>query len=346
MCEVKVGVVGVGVMGQRHCRVYSNLRGVQLAGVCDTVPEMGAKVAQQYQTPFYSDIDELLDRVDAVSLTVPTPFHFDLAKYCLDRRVHILIEKPLAETLEQAEMLTRMAEASDLIVQVGHIERFNPVYIELRNVLESMTVLAINMRRMSPYRGSNTDVDVILDLMIHDLDLALDLIAQEPGAVNAYGFTALNGAIDHAMAHLDFESGPFLTITASRITEQKIRSIEIAAQNAYLEADLLNKSIAVHRSTIGEYLSHQQQGVKYRQESIIERIHVPTFEPLLLELQHFTDCILTNKPPLVSVRDGFRAMRLAAAIRDTIRDRLINATARPTTKLIQNKSIVPFWSTG
>jgi predicted dehydrogenase len=209
-----------------------------------------------------------------------------------------------------------------------------------------MTVLAINMRRMSPYRGSNTDVDVILDLMIHDLDLALDLIAQEPGAVNAYGFTALNGAIDHAMAHLDFESGPFLTITASRITEQKIRSIEIAAQNAYLEADLLNKSIAVHRSTIGEYLSHQQQGVKYRQESIIERIHVPTFEPLLLELQHFTDCILTNKPPLVSVRDGFRAMRLAAAIRDTIRDRLINATARPTTKLIQNKSIVPFWSTG
>lgn len=324
MHQMRVGVIGTGTMGQRHCRVYSSLRQAQLVGICDAAPEVGHQVAQQYDVPFYRSIEELLEHVDAVSLATPTPLHFDLAMRCLAQGVHVLIEKPITETIEQAEMLTQAAEASNLVVQVGHIERFNPAYMELKNVLGDMTVLAVNLRRLSPYAGSNTDVDVVLDLMVHDIDLALDLMGQEPASVSAYGLTAFSGTVDHAIVYLGLESGPLLTLTASRVTEQKVRSIEVMAVEAYVDGDLLNKNISVHRRTIGQYMNHNHRGVKYRQESIVERIHVPTFEPLLLELQHFVDCILQDKPTQVPARDGLNALRLAVVVRDAILERMLD----------------------
>jgi predicted dehydrogenase len=294
-------------------------------------------VAQQYDVPFYENIDDLLKQVDAVSLVTPTPFHFDLAMRCLAQGVHVLVEKPITETLEQAEILTQTAEVSNLIVQVGHIERFNPTFSELRNVLEDLTPLAINLRRLSPYEGSNTDVDVVLDLMIHDLDLVLNLMKQVPTSVNAYGLTAFSGAIDHAVAHLSFESGPLVTVTASRVTEQKVRSLEVTAMEAYLEGDLLNKSILVHRRTIGEYLNNN----KYRQESIVERIHVPIVEPLFVELQHFVESILESKTPRVSARDGLNALRLAHHIRSAIHERMIDADTINKSKPTRYSFIAP-----
>jgi predicted dehydrogenase len=159
---------------------------------------------------------------------------------------------------------------------------------------------------------------VVLDLMIHDIDLALDLTGQEPTSMTAFGLTAHNGAIDHAVVHLGFGSGPMVTLTASRVTEQKIRSIEVTALDAYVEADLLNKSISVHRRTTAEYLAHNQRGIKYRQESILEGIHVPSQEPLFSELQHFVDCVLDKEPPVVSAADGLRALRLASEIRAAV----------------------------
>lgn len=319
MDHIKIGVVGVGRMGQRHCRIYANLRHTQLVGVCDTNPKVAETVVKQYEVPFYDDVDNLLKRVDAVSLVVPTPAHFDLAMRCLERGVHVLIEKPIAETIELAERLTQAAEASGQVVLVGHIERFNPAYMELRNVLEAMSPVAINFRRLSPYVGSNQDVDVVLDLMIHDTNLVLDLMGQAPTSISAHGLTVFSGFIDHALAQMSFEGGPLVTVTASRVTEQKIRSIDVTAREAFLECDLLNKSILVHRHTIGEYLMHNQPGTKYRQESIVERIQVPSFEPMFLELQHFVECVLRNTTPAVSARDGLAALRLAMDIGATIR---------------------------
>jgi virulence factor len=313
-------------MGESHCRVYSSLPRAELVGVCDQDPDTGRRVAQQYQTPFYLEVDELLDKVDAVSVVTPTPQHFDLVLRCLERDIHVLVEKPITETLEQAEILTNAAEVRPVVVQVGHIERFNPTYMELKNVVDDLSVLVINFRRLSPYQGSNTDVDVISDLMIHDTDLVLDLMGREPVSVNAHGLTAFGGAIDHVVADLWFGSAPLLTVTASRVTEQKVRSIELTALEAYVEGDLLNKAISVHRRTIGEYLSLNHRGVKYRQESVIERIHVPSFEPLFLELQHFVDCVVEGKPTLVPARDGFRALRLAMDIRNALRERLVDIT--------------------
>jgi virulence factor len=322
MEQVKIGVIGAGRMGQRHCRIYSNLRGTQFVGICDASLEAGERVSRQYGVPFYKEVDDLLKQVDAVSLAAPTPLHFELAMRCLAQNVHVLIEKPITETVAQAERLTQSAQASNLVISVGNIERFNPTYIELKSVLEGLTILAINVRRLSPYAGSNTDVDVILDLMIHDIDLVLDLIGQEPASVAAYGLTAPGGNTDHVIAHLTYEVGPLVTLTASRVTEQKVRSIEVTAREVYLEGDLLNKSIDAHRSASGEYLNYKR-GVKYRQESIVERIHVPNFEPLFLELQHFVECILESKPSLVPANDGLKALRLAKRVQDSVSEHLV-----------------------
>jgi predicted dehydrogenase len=280
---------------------------------------VAAQTARQYDVPGYVEVDSLLEQVDAVSVVTPTPTHFDLAARCLDAGVHVLVEKPITETVAQAEQLAQYAAAGRLQVQVGHIERFNPAYLELRNVLDDTRLLAIHVRRLSPQQGSNADVDVILDLMIHDLDLVLGLLGREPDALKAFGLSACGPAVDHAEVHLEYAGGPLVSLTASRVTEHKIRTIAATGCDAYIECDLLNKTILIHRSTIGEYLNHNQKGVKYRQESIVERIHVPTFEPLFLQLQHFVDSLISATPVAVSARDGLRALQLAEAVRQEIR---------------------------
>ncbi len=320
--QLKVGVLGVGRMGQRHCRVYSNMRKVHLFGVSDKNPEVGVKVAKMYDVPYFKDPDELLSQVDAVSLAVPTPLHFDYAMMCLNRGVNVLIEKPITETVEQAELLAEAAEKSGLVVTIGHIERFNPAYMELKNVVESMDVITFDLRRLSPFEGSNKDVDVVLDLMIHDTNLVLDLVGQAPVSMHAHGVKVFSDNLDHVVATLSFPNNILVTMTSSRITEQKVRSLDVACRQAFLQCDLLNKSILVNRSTIGEYQSLNSRGVKYRQESIVEKIFIPGSEPLMLELQHFVDCILGECQTAVSAEDGLKALKLATAIRDACYEQL------------------------
>jgi predicted dehydrogenase len=326
MEQLRVGVIGLGRMGQQHCRVYSGLRRAQLVGVCDSLPAAGQEMTRRYDVPFYAKVGDLLDRVDAVSVVTPTSSHYEIAMECVGRGTHMLLEKPFAQTVEQGEALLQAIQGSPTIVQVGHIERFNPAYTELKNVLEDRAILAIAMRRLSAYGGSNRDVDVIFDLMIHDIDLALDLTGRDPTSVSAFGISAHDGAVDHAVVYLGFDSGPLVTLTASRVTEEKIRSIEVTALDAYMEADLLNKSISVQRRTTAEYQAANQRGIKYHQESIVENIHVPSNEPLFSELQHFVDCVLDDKPSLVPAGDGLRALRLATAIRSAAHERLLGVT--------------------
>lgn len=316
MDKIKVGVIGVGRMGSNHCRIFSALRHVDLVGVHDLSREVGNRVARQFETHYFSDLEHLLGNVEVVSIAAPTPMHYELAKFCIERGVHVFIEKPITHTLEEAHALVEAAERSNLIVQVGHIERFNPAYRELRNVIESLDVLAIDIRRLSAFSGSNKDVDVTLDLMVHDADLAMDLTAEQPTYISAQGFSALSSQIDYANVQLRFDSGILMTLTASRVIEEKVRQIEVTAREAYVVADLLNKSVAIHRRTVGEYVQRGVHG--YRQESIVEKIYVPSFEPLYLELEHFTDCVIQDRPPMVSARDGLRALELTLKIRDAL----------------------------
>jgi len=316
MDKIRVGVIGVGRMGKHHCRIYSNLRHVDFIGVYDLDKNALNEVSSKYDVPAVNSVDELLGKVDAVSITTPTPPHFDLAMRCIEKGIHVLIEKPITETLWQAEDLTRAVEASGVTFQVGHIERFNPTYCELKNVLDHMDILAVNFRRLSPFQGSNTDVDVVLDLMIHDLDLLLDLTRQEPKSIAATGFNVHSDCLDHVSAQLDYDSNLLVTLTASRITEQKIRTIDVVAEGAYVEADLFSKNIFVHRRSMGEYLYPNHGNVKYHQESFVEKILVPAVEPLFKEIEHFVSCVVTGRTPSVSSRDGMEALRKAFLIRD------------------------------
>lgn len=310
---VRIGVIGAGTMGERHCRVCANLPRVELVGVADLNEERGRQVADRYETTYSSDHQALLSQLDAVTIAAPTPAHYALTAECLERGLHVMVEKPITETIEQARQLVQMADERGLILQVGHIERFNSTFVELKHVTEDMTLIGITMRRLSPFDTSNTDVDVIKDLMVHDLDLALDLIGPELGGITAWGRSINTGAIDHAVANLSFKGGPIVTLFASHVTEQKVRAIEVIAEGAYVEADLLNKTVLVHRRTFPQYLDNHHT-TKYRQESVIERIHVPMFEPLMLELRHFVDCVRENRSSQVPGSDGLRALQLAEAV--------------------------------
>lgn len=317
MTTVKVGVIGTGIMGERHCRVYDGMPEVELVGIHDLARERGLPIARRHNTRFFSLLDDLLSQVDAVSIATPTPSHAELACTALERGVHVLIEKPIAHTLEQAEAIAAAAQKSGLIVQVGHIERFNPTYSELHNVLADMRSLAITMRRLSPYITSATDVDVVYDLMIHDLDLALDIGGAWPDEIHAVGRTLHHKGVDHVVATLSFKEGPMITLLASRITEQKVRDIAVVASNAYVEADLLAKAISIHHRTIPQYLQGPAT-VKYRQESLVERIVVPATEPLLMELKHFVSAVRDGRAPLVGARQGVDALRLAQQIKEMV----------------------------
>lgn len=317
MKVIRIGIIGAGSMGERHCRVCANLPRVELVGVTDLNQERGRRVAEAYETTFFADRRALLSQLNAVTVAASTPAHYALVAECLEQGLHVMVEKPIAETIEQAQQLVQMADERGLTLQVGHIERFNPAFIELKHVTEDVRLIGINMRRLSPFDTSNTDVDVIRDLMIHDLDLAVDLVGSELEGITAWGRSINTGAIDHAVANLSFRDGPIATLFASRVTEQKVRAIEIIAEGAYVEADLLNKTVMVHRRTFPQYLNNRHT-TKYHQESVIERIHVPMAEPLMLELRHFADCARKNRSSDVPGHDGLRALELAETVARTI----------------------------
>ncbi len=315
---MRVGVIGVGRMGERHCRVYASLPNVDFVGVSDQTARRGSDIAQTYGVRFFPDYEDLLREVDAVSIAASTTSHYLIARDCLHRGIHVLVEKPLAATLEEARSLVDLATETSTVLQVGHIERFNPAFLELQSVLEGMEVVAINARRLSPYDTSNTDIDVVFDLMIHDIDLALTLLGSDLGVDHAFGRAARTESADYAVASLSIPGGAIATLTASRITEQKVRLLDITAVGAYVEADLLSKSISIFRRTFPEYVTNHERPLRYRQEGLVERIHIPSAEPLFLELQDFVRCAREGRMPRVTAEDGLRAMNLAQQIRDQI----------------------------
>ncbi|OGO14346.1 MAG: hypothetical protein A2Y53_06695 [Chloroflexi bacterium RBG_16_47_49] len=329
MKRLRIGVIGLGRMGQHHCRIYSNQREAKFVGVYDVNPQVAKEISDKYDVPHYKLLDDLLTQVDAVSIATPTRTHFDIAMRCLDRKIHMLIEKPVTEKVEDAEQLAQIIRDNDTIVQIGHIERFNPTYVELKKVLEGLKVIAISFRRLSPYRVSNKDVDVVLDLMVHDLDLCNDLTGKEPATVNAYGLMPFSNSLDHVVAQLFYSNGPLITLTASRVTEQKIRSVDVTSEDAFIEADFMNKSISIHRGSTGEFSEKSRNGVSYRQESVIERILVPNVEPLSMEINHFLECISQKCSPRVTIFDGLKALRLAHQICMLVIEQNINHSILP-----------------
>ncbi|AOY83564.2 MAG: Gfo/Idh/MocA family oxidoreductase [Moorea sp. SIOASIH] len=311
---IKIGVIGVGNMGQHHARVLSLLKDVEIVGVADINVERGLNIASKYRVRFFEDYHDLLPYVEAVCIAVPTRLHHDVGMTCLQAGVHILIEKPIAASIAEAESLVNAAAESQCILQVGHIERFNPAFQELSKVLKTEQLLAVEAHRMSPYSDRANDVSVVLDLMIHDIDLLLELVASPVTRLTASGSRASDsGYLDYVTATLGFANGIVGTVTASKVTHRKIRRIAAHCKNSLTEADFLNNEILIHRQTTANYMTDYGQ-VLYRQDGLIEKVYTSNIEPLHAELEHFVNCVRGGNQPSVGGEQALKALRLASLI--------------------------------
>lgn len=311
---IRIGVIGVGNMGQHHARVLSLLKDLELVGIADINVERGLDIASKYRARFFEDYRELLPHVDAVCIAVPTRLHHQVGVDCLTAKVHTLIEKPIASSIAEAESLVNIAAESNCILQVGHIERFNPAFQELSKVLTTEELLAVEVRRMSPYSHRANDVSVVLDLMIHDLDLLLELTAAPVTKLTSSGsIAASSGYLNYVTATLGFANGIVATLVASKVTHRKIRTLSAHCQNSLVEADFLNNEILIHRQTKANYTTERGQ-VLYRQNGLIEQVQTSNIEPLHAELEHFVNCIRGGNQPSVGGQQAIKALRLASLI--------------------------------
>lgn len=311
---LRVGVIGVGYMGQHHTRVLSLLKDVELVGVSDINVERGLDIASKYRVRFFEDYRDLLPYVDAVCVAVPTRLHHEVGITCLQAGVHTLIEKPIAASITEAESLVNAAAESKRILQVGHIERFNPAFQEFSKVLKTEKLLALEAHRMSPYSHRANDVSVVLDLMIHDIDLFLELAAAPVVKLTASGSCGSDSAyLDYVTATLNFANGIVATLTASKVTHRKIRRIAAHCKNSLTEADFLNNEILIHRQTTANYMTEYGQ-VLYRQDGLIEKVYTSNIEPLNAELEHFVSCVRGGNQPSVGGEQALKALRLASLV--------------------------------
>ena len=321
MSSLRVGVVGVGHLGKQHARLYSAM-GV-LAAVSDSMPERAAEIAALYKVPHVADYRELFGKVDAVSVAVPTEQHHAIAREFLERGIPTLVEKPLARTIEQAEELCRIARARKVALQVGHVERFNPAVTAVLDVIKKPRFIEVH--RLSPFRFRSQDIDVVMDLMIHDLDIVLHLTGSPLVRVDAVGMSLLFGKEDMANARLEFEDGCVANLTASRISEKTMRKTRIFSEDCYVTVDTLAKEAWIYRTT-PQLASALGNLPKDRDLSIgdlasipkefysIQEVKLPDEEPLARELQSFVDCVTGGREPLVPGEHGVRAMKAADRI--------------------------------
>ena len=319
MAEIKVGVVGVGHLGKLHAKLYKQVEGAALAGVYDSDSAKAESVAQEFETTKYDSVEALIDDVDAVNIVTPTTSHHQIAQAALKKKKHLFIEKPITATEEQAADLIRLAEVQHCLIQVGHIERFNPAMLALEDV--SVRPVFIEAHRLASFNPRGTDVAVILDLMIHDLDLILHLVKSKPVKVDASGVGVVSKNVDIANARIEFESGCVANVTASRISAKKMRKMRIFQSNAYISLDFTDGFSEIFYlpepdqpsfkdSTLAFSLGQidagdQKKDIKYTK---LERKNV---NPLLTELQSFVYSIRDKKPVAVSAEDGLQALELA-----------------------------------
>ena len=308
--KLKIGVIGVGHLGEYHVQKYKTLPDVSLVGVVDTNEVRANEIARRYDTKAYSNHHDILDMVDAVSLAVPTEMHFEVAKDVLSRGIHLLIEKPITYHLDPADTLINMAGEKNLVLQVGLVERFNPAVVGLKPYLTRPVF--IESHRMNQFTTRGTDVDVVLDLMIHDLDIFLHLVPSEVKEVHAVGMTVLTGKIDIANVRMIFENGTVGNLTASRVSDRTLRKIRIFQPDAYLAVDCYKRELSITR------LDGNVRGTDGFPQVATSTMTYPGRDPLADQISSFVNAVTRKVDPVVSGQDGRRALKYALGIIDQI----------------------------
>ncbi|TGK37772.1 Gfo/Idh/MocA family protein [Leptospira andrefontaineae] len=309
--KVKIGVIGTGHMGQYHVNVAKTLSDAELIGIYDSDSERASQMAEKHKTSAFSTVDDLIKHTDSVIIAVPTFLHHEIGKKALLAGKHVLVEKPIAETLEQAKELVDLASKNNLVLQVGHVERFNGAVLELGKIVTEP--LLIESRRLAPFNPRIKDVGVVLDMMIHDIDIVLNLVKSPVKYLSAVGTKVVSAHEDIASVVLHFENGAIANISASRNTQAKIRTLNITQKDVYITLDFSDQEIELHRQATSDILLRTGE-IKYRQESIVEKIFVHKDNPLKQEHEHFVKCILKETEPLVDGRSDIQTLEIAYRI--------------------------------
>ena len=317
MRPVKVGVIGIGNMGWHHARVLSLLKDADLVGVADPDGDRGALAVEQFGCRWFADYRTMLSEVEAVCIAVPTLLHPPVGLACLEAGLHVLIEKPIAASQDEATALISAANDAGRLLQVGHIERFNPAFRELTKVVANEEVVVLEGRRHSPHADRANDVSVVLDLMIHDIDLVLELAQAPVVRLAAAGGRSADGPIDYVNATLGFENGVVASLTASKMSHRKIRSLSAHCRSSLVETDFLNHTLHIHRRA-HEWYSADHGELLYRNDGFIEEVSTTSIEPLYAELEHFLQCVRGRETPAVDGLQASRALRLADLIEQAV----------------------------
>jgi predicted dehydrogenase len=307
MDKLRIAVVGTGHLGSFHAKVYSNIAkksGIEFVGVCDKNKKAAKEVGKRYGVPYYTDYRELLDKVDAVSIVVPTTLHYEVAKDFLKAGIHVLIEKPITKTLEEADELIKLAEQNNLILQVGHIERFNSAVRAIEPLI--LQPKFIECQRLGSIKRKKRikDVGVVLDLMIHDIDIILGLVNSTVKDIEAVGISTVSDHEDLANVRLTFHNNVIADITASRVTKEETRKIRIFQEQSYILLDFQHQEAFLF--------------LKSDEELDKQKIRIRKKDALKVELKSFIDCVLKSKKPVVSGHEGRQALEVALDILEKI----------------------------
>ena len=318
--RLRAGVVGAGHMGQYHMLVYSELWDIEVAGVVDVDRDRATAVAAHYGTRAFTDHRDLIAAVDLVSVAVPTEQHFQVTSDFLEAGVGVLVEKPVAPTLEEARELFAVARRAGAVLHVGHVERFNGAVQELKKIVDQP--ILVESRRLGPFAPRVQKDTVVMDLMIHDLDIVLGLVDSPPRRLTAMGSCVHSPAVDVAVVQIGFESGTIGVITASRATEEKIRTLAVTQPDAYIVLDYSEQDIRVHRRAAQEY-TLDRESIRYRRASFVEHVQVHKDNPLKLEILHLVRAVRrarAGEPVVLAEGEDIRSLAMALEIERMIRE--------------------------
>ena len=320
---VKVAVIGAGVMGRNHLKTYKSLPGVELVGVYDIFPEAAQKAADMFGIKAYHSMEEVAQEVDAVSVVTTSVTHADVGEFFLNKGIHCLMEKPLATTEEGCQRLINAAQKNNVTLLVGHIEQFNPAVEQMHKILSnSGKIRALTAQRMSAASGRITDVDVAMDLMIHDVEVVMSLVKSEVKDVHVAAVKTPDHATgkDYITALLEFENGVIADLTASRITQARVRTLAVTTDTNYIDMDFINQSINVHTQGRMPYVNQEEipDWMNYGLKGSVEQLFIPTNQPLQAELTHFINCVNGQNTPRITGQDALAALRVLWKIEEKL----------------------------
>jgi len=318
--QVRIGVIGVGHLGQHHVKHYKTLDNVELIGVFDIDRERSSEISKKFKVKVFDDLNSILEEVDALSIVTNTEHHFKIAEKCLRSKKHVFIEKPITAAIEEADKLLSMAEQNRVLIQIGHIERLNPALLALDQY--KIKPKFIEIQRLAPYTSRGTDVPVVLDKMIHDIDILLSLVKVPIKKIQSTGLSILTNSIDIAHARMRFEDGTVASVMSSRIARDEVRKIKIFQRDLYATLDLLIGSTEIYE-VVNDKASKYKMTIPfdYKRNTKLIGYHKPDLsknDPLKMELENFVLSIQGKQQPIVPGKDGRDALEVAIKIQEMI----------------------------